>query len=74
VQMVRWVSELTGLDEMDAYQLVAQTALTPVANVCDTVYTMVCKVAKDHLPGAKPMNDTHGRLRRVAAEWLESRT
>ena len=74
VQMVRWVSELTGLDEMDAYQLVAQTALTPVANVCDTVYTMVAKVAKEHLPGAKPMQDTHVRLRRVAAEWLESRT
>ena len=49
--MVRWVAELTGLSPMDAYQLVSQTALTPVANVVDTDYTVVCKVAKAHLPG-----------------------
>ena len=35
---------------MDAYQLVSQVALSPVANVCDTVYTMVCKVPKTGLP------------------------
>ena len=68
-QMVHWVGELLGLSTMDAYQLVAQTALTPVANVCDTVYTMVCKVAKDHLPGADPMRGTHARLRTTAAAW-----
>ena len=72
VQMVRWVAELTGLDEMDAYQLVAQAALTPVANVCDTVYTMVCKVAKEHLPGAQPMQGTHARMRAVADTWREA--
>jgi acetamidase/formamidase len=72
VQMVRWVAELTGLDEMDAYQLVAQAALTPVANVCDTVYTMVCKVAKDHLPGTQPMQGTHARMRAVADTWREA--
>jgi acetamidase/formamidase len=72
VQMVRWVAELTGLDEMDAYQLVAQTALTPVANVCDTVYTMVCKVAKEHLPGAVPMQATHERMRAAASAWRGS--
>jgi acetamidase/formamidase len=72
VQMVRWVAELTGLDEMDAYQLVAQTALTPVANVCDTVYTMVCKVAKDQLPGAHPMQGVHARLRTLANARTEA--
>ena len=51
-EMVRWVEELTGLSAMDAYQLVSQTALTPVANVVDTNYSVVCKVAKQHLPGA----------------------
>ena len=50
-EMVRWVEELTGLSAMDAYQLVSQTALTPVANVVDTNYSVVCKVAKQHLPG-----------------------
>jgi acetamidase/formamidase len=68
-QMVHWVSDLLGLSTMDAYQLVAQAALTPVANVCDTVYTMVCKVAKEHLPGADPMQGTHVRLRQAAAAW-----
>jgi acetamidase/formamidase len=71
VQMVRWVAELVGLDEMDAYQLVAQAALTPVANVCDTVYTVVCKVAKAYLPGANPMQGGHLRLRTNAAAWLD---
>jgi acetamidase/formamidase len=72
VQMVRWVAELTGLAEMDAYQLVAQAALTPVANVCDTVYTMVCKVAKEYLPGAEPMQGTHARMRAVADTWRQA--
>ncbi len=51
-EMVRWIEELTGLSAMDAYQLVSQTALTPVANVVDTNYSVVCKVAKAHLPGS----------------------
>ena len=45
-QMVHWVAELTGQSTLDAYQFVSQTALTPVANVVDTNYTMVAKVAK----------------------------
>ena len=45
-QMVRWVAELTGLSELDAYQLVSQAALSPVANVVDTVYTMVVQGAQ----------------------------
>src|SRR3546814_18515507 len=40
-QMVRWLEDLLDLSTMDAYQLVAQVALTPVANVCDTVYTEI---------------------------------
>lgn len=62
-QMVRWVVELLDLSMMDAYQLVAQVALTPVANVCDTVYTVVCKVAKSSLPDAVAMGGVHDRLR-----------
>ena len=45
--MVHWVRARTGMAEMDAYQFVSQTALTPVANVVDTNYTMVAKVAKE---------------------------
>jgi len=63
-ELVRWVGELTGLSSMDAYQLVSQTALTPVANVVDTSYTVVAKMAKTYLKGATVMSGMHGRLRR----------
>jgi acetamidase/formamidase len=67
VEMVGWVGELLGLASMDAYQLVAQIARSPVANVCDTVYTMVCKVPKDVLGNPAPMDGVHARLRSAAA-------
>ena len=63
-ELVRWVQELTELSTMDAYQLVAQTALTPVANVVDTNYTVVAKLAKRYLPGVTVMQGAHDRLRR----------
>lgn len=65
-EMTRWVQELTGLSAMDAYQLVSQTALTPIANVVDTSYTVVAKVAKAYLPGVRAMEGVHDRLRRLA--------
>lgn len=66
-QMVTWVAELTGQSIIDAYQFVSQTALTPIANVVDTNYTVVCKVAKAHLPGVVAMDGVHARLRTLAA-------
>jgi amidase len=63
-EMVKWVQELTGLSAMDAYQLVSQTALTPIAIVVDTNYTVVAKLDKRHLPGVSVMGGIHGRLRR----------
>jgi amidase len=63
-ELVGWVRELTGLSAMDAYQLVSQTALTPVANVVDTNYTVVAKIAKTYLKGATAMGGMHERLRR----------
>ena len=63
-ELVRWVGELTGLSAMDAYQLVSQAALTPLANVVDTNYTVVAKLAKQYLRGATVMNGMHQRLRR----------
>lgn len=63
-EMTRWVQELTGLSMMDAYQLVSQTALTPIANVVDTNYTVVAKIAKAHLPGVRAMDGMHNRLSR----------
>lgn len=62
-EMVRWVSALHGISEMDSYQLVSQIALSPVANVCDTVYTMVCKVPKSMLGSVSAYSGKHKELR-----------
>ena len=66
-EMVRWVAQLLALSEMDAYQLVSQVALSPVANVCDTVYTMVCKVPKALLGHVSAYDGVHERLRHPQA-------
>lgn len=66
-QLVYWVMEITGLSLMDAYQLVTQTAETPVANVVDPNYTVVAKIRKKYLPGAVLMAGMHERLRRLGA-------
>ena len=64
-EMVRWVAQLLGISEMDSYQLVSQIALSPVANVCDTVYTMVCKVPKSMLGGVSAYSGKHAELARA---------
>lgn len=71
LEMVHWVAELLDLSTMDAYQLVSQVNLSPVANVVDTVYTMVCKVPKKVLGEAAltAFGGTHGRLRDQAERW-----
>lgn len=61
-EMVRWIAELSGLDLLDAYQLVSQVAEAPVANVVDTNYTVVVKVRKDLLPGARAFDGMHDEL------------
>ncbi|MBN1173610.1 MAG: acetamidase/formamidase family protein, partial [Micromonosporaceae bacterium] len=64
--LVTWTSDLTGLDTLDAYQLVSQAATAPVGNVCDTNYTMVAALPKSCLRGATMFDDTHRRLRAAA--------
>lgn len=73
VEMVRWMADLTGLSDLDAYQLVTQSCLSPVANVVDPNYTMVTKVPKSVLKGVEPMLSAHSRLRRAAATWMTGR-
>jgi acetamidase/formamidase len=68
VDMVRWMSELLEISVMDAYQLVTQTVLTPVANACDKVYTVVCKMPKRFLPPVTAMSGLHRRLREAAGQ------
>jgi acetamidase/formamidase len=64
-ELVHWVSELTELSTLDSYQLVSQGARTPIANVVDTVYTVVAKLPKYLLRGVPVMSGTHNRLRQL---------
>ena len=71
--LVAWVGELTGLERLDAYQLVSQAALAPTGNVVDTNYTMVAKVAKGFVPGPAPYDGLHARLAEAGRTHLASR-
>jgi amidase len=67
--LVGWTAELTGLDTLDAYQLVAQAGSAPVGNVVDPNYTMLARLPKQLLPDAAAIyGGTHRRLRTGGAE------
>jgi acetamidase/formamidase len=68
-QMVSWLSELHGLDRLDAYQLLSQISRTPLANVVDANYTVATKVPKALLPESPVLGGTHHRMRDAAARW-----
>ncbi|MDQ4092026.1 MAG: acetamidase/formamidase family protein [Actinomycetota bacterium] len=68
--LVTWLAELTGLELLDTYQLVAQAADAPVDNVCDPNYTFVAKLAKQYLPSlVTAYGGVHARLRQRVARW-----
>lgn len=67
VEMVGWLSGLLGLDRLDAYQLVTQTALAPLANVVDTNFSSTTKVGKHLLPPVSAYDGLHADLRARAA-------
>lgn len=48
--MVRWVQEVSGLAEMDAYQSVSQNARAPIVQIVDPEYTVLVKIEKKRLP------------------------
>jgi acetamidase/formamidase len=67
-QLIRWISEASGLSIMDTYQLVTQASRSPIANVCDANYTIVAKMPKRYLPADVPwMAGAHNRLRQLGA-------
>ena len=67
VGMVGWLGELYGLDPLDAYQLLTQVSLSPLANVVDVNYSSVVKARKALLPAAAAYGGLHDDLRRRAA-------
>jgi acetamidase/formamidase len=66
-ELVHWIAELHGLHQLDAYQLLSQTAEAPIANVVDANYSVVVKVAKGLLPAADAFGGLHRDLRARAA-------
>ena len=68
VDMTGWLAELCHVDRMDAYQIVAQAALTPVAQVCNPIYTVTSKIPKSLLPADAAYRGKHAELRAQAAQ------
>jgi acetamidase/formamidase len=67
VEMISWLSQLLGIDRLDAYQLVTQIALCPLANVCDVNYSALTKVPKSLLPPVRVFDGVHRYLRDTAS-------
>lgn len=65
--LVQLVSDLTGLDQLDAYQLLSQAGRAHVGNVVDENYTIAAAIDKHVLDRAQPYRGAHQRLRRVEA-------
>jgi amidase len=47
--LVTWLAQLSGLELLDTYRLVAQAGDAPVGNVCDSNYTFMAELAKNYL-------------------------
>lgn len=71
--LVGWTAELTGLDTLDALQLVSQAGRAPVGNVVDTNYTMVAKLPTVVLNGAAVFDGIHDRLRAAGSDHVTHR-
>lgn len=61
--LVRLVQDLTGLDDLDAYQLVSQAGTARIGNVVDEQYTIAAAINKDLLDDGHAFRNAHQRLR-----------
>ncbi len=66
VEMVNWFTEMFGLHQMDAYQLLTQISLAPIANAVDSNYSIVVKVKKSLMPSGVAYQGMHQQLREAA--------
>ena len=73
VDLVQWLAGEFGMHQLDAYQLISQAVESPLANVVDTNYTSVAKIAKRYLPGSPAFGGIHSRLRDAAAAYRATR-
>ncbi len=51
--MIGWVRAQSGMSVMDAYQFVAQNAKAPIIQLVDPEYTVMVKIEKSRVPGAR---------------------
>ncbi len=49
--MVGWVSEKTGMSEVDGYQFVSQNARAPIIQLVDPEFTVLVKIDRSRVPG-----------------------
>ena len=69
--LISWVTACSGLDMLDAYQLISQAGEAPLANACDPNYTFLAKLPKRYLPqGDDLYGGAHSRLRELAHAYL----
>lgn len=66
--MVGWLGHLTGLDQLDALQLLSQAGGCRIGNVCDPAYTALALFGKRLLPSTLPSayGGIHQQLRAAA--------
>jgi amidase len=63
--LITWVAGLTGLETLDAYQLISQAGTAAPGNVCDPNYTMHAAVAKSIIPGLDGYDGVHQNLKNL---------
>lgn len=63
--LVGHLAQLTGLDTLDAYQLLSQTGTAPLGNVVDPNYTCLARIPK-HLLTRPAYGDMHNSLKAAA--------
>jgi acetamidase/formamidase len=65
--LVAWVSELSALSTLDAYQLVSQTCRIRIGNLVNPLYSVAAFVPKARLPGGPAIfGGVHRSLRDIA--------
>jgi amidase len=65
--LIQLIQDVTGLDQLDAYQLLSQAGRAHVGNVVDENYTIAAAIDKTLLHSAQVYQGAHQRLRQIEA-------
>jgi acetamidase/formamidase len=67
--LITWLTEEHGFEQLDAYQLVTQATETPIANVVDPNYTVIAKIRKSYLPSGQAYAGTRDKLVEIGRSY-----